>query len=56
VHELLLQGGYELKAQIDTFTSFFVWPSVLAAGEARGGEYASEGLGIGVVGCRNPSD
>ena len=45
VHELLLQGGYELKAQIDTSHHFLYghrfWPQVKRAVE----EYASEGVG-----------
>jgi ferredoxin len=45
VHELLLQGGYELKAQIDTSHHFLYghrfWPQVKRAVEV----YASEGVG-----------
>ena len=45
VHELLLQGGYELKAQIDKSHHFLYghrfWPQVKRAVE----EYASEGVG-----------
>lgn len=45
VHELLLQGGYELKAQIDTSHHFLYghrfWPQVKRAVE----EYASKGVG-----------
>lgn len=56
VHELLLQGGYELKAQIDTSHHFLYghrfWPQVKRAVE----EYASKGVGDRGLGVEASSE
>jgi len=55
-HELLLQGGYELKAQIDTSHHFLYghrfWPQVKRAVQ----QHAAEGVGDGGLGVEASSE